>query len=371
MALPRILKDLFTLPTASFRESAVLDYLADACGKLVGVQLKYDRYGNLLAHYRRGSQKIPPLAFVAHTDHPGFVALEMVDNHTLRAAFRGGVRPEFFADAKVRLFDGAGWIKGRVLEITQQSPPPAGGGPSRPEEVLVRVRGTVEPGAPGMWDLPDPVLRGDRVLARDCDDLAGVGAMVTLLQRLVRKHARGEVYCLFTRAEELGFIGALGAARAETLPKHMRVISVETSSALPHAPIGGGVIIRVGDRSAVYPPELTSFCLRVAQQLAKRRRGFAFQRKLMDGGACEANAFLAHGYTATGICLALGNYHNMDIARRKIGSEYVSLRDWQGMVNLFEALVLDEQGPDVGDTSLAERLDKLFKKYETQLEARE
>ena len=367
MALPKVLKDLLNLPTAPFLESAVYDYLVAACRGLTGVRLRTDRYGNLLAHYRHQPRKITPLAFAAHMDHPGFCAIEMVERRTVRAEFRGGVKPEYFKGSRVRFWDDGEWVTGRIQELSKVLPPPAPGRPRVPKEALIRVRGPVQPGALAMWDLPDAALKGDRVVARGCDDLAGVAALVTMLQRLARKRARGEVYCLFTRAEEVGFVGAMGAIRARTIPKRVPVVSIETSSALVHAPIGKGPIVRIGDRAVVYTPALDTFCTRIAQQLAKRRKNFQFQRKLMDGGMCEAAAFGANGYAVIGICLALGNYHNMDTAREKIGSEWVSLADWHGMVNLFEALVRDETGPGVPDTHLKERIDGLFEKSEALL----
>lgn len=360
MPLPKTLKELLSLPTAAFIETAVVDYLERACRRLDGVNLKYDRSGNLLACYRRNPRPVTPLAFVAHTDHPGFAALEMMGPTTLRAEFRGGVRPEYFKDAKVRFLSDGHWIKGRVLKLSKVLPPRAPGGTRVPKEAHIRVSRPVPRNSLGMWDLPGPALRADRVTARACDDLAGVAAVLTLLQRLSRRRARGEVYCLFTRAEEVGFVGAVGAARARTIPKRLPVISIETSSALVNAPIGAGPIIRVGDRACVYTPGVVGFCTRVAQRLASRRKSFRYQRKLMDGGTCEAAAFGSYGYAVAGICMALGNYHNMNAARRRIASEWISFKDWQGMVELFEALVLDRDGPGIVDDSLRVRIDKRF-----------
>ena len=360
MPLPKPMRDLLSLPTASYVETAVMDYLARACRRLAHVTIKYDRYRNLLAHYRWKPRGVTPLAFVAHTDHPGFVAREMLDRRTVRAAFRGGVKPEYFPGARVRFWSDGRWINGRVVKLTRVAPAHVPGWSGRPEEAMLRVAADVRPNAPGMWDLPEPALKGDLVTARGCDDVAGTAAMLTLLQRLSRKRARCEVYCLFTRAEELGFMGAIAAARVRTIPKRLPVISIETSSALPNARVGDGPIIRVGDRAAVFTPDLTAFCRRVADELVERRKSFKYQRKLMDGGTCEAYPFIAYGYAATGICVALGNYHNMDTGRQKIASEYVSLGDWLRMVDWFEALVLDERGPAPATAAMRARVDALF-----------
>jgi endoglucanase len=362
--MPRLLRELLALPTAPFLEGEVLSYLETFCRRLPGVVLSRDPCGNLLARYRKGSPATGPVAFTAHMDHPGFAALEMRAGRKLRAAFRGWVEPEYFPDAPVRFWTGQKWIRGTVLEVTRTAKlPRASGRKARPEEVLITVEQAVAPDSPGMWDLPEPELRRGCVYARACDDLAGCAALAALLVRLARAQAEADVYCLFTRAEEVGFVGAIGAARAGTIPKDVPVVAIETSKALPHAPVGEGPILRVGDRVSVFSSGATAFCQRVAAGLAERKRNFAFQRRLMDGGTCESTAYSVYGYETTGICVALGNYHNMDTRRRRIASEYVSLRDWMRMVDWFEALARDQRGVAAERASLRAGIDERFENY--------
>ena len=364
MALPKILKELLSLPTATFVETAVEQYVRRFCRRTPAVSASEDRYGNLLVRYRRRPRNVTPLVFSAHMDHPAFVAREMCDRRTLRADFRGGVRAEYFPNAKVQFWSGGRWINASVLEVTRARNVSRGAVTWQiPEEGLLRVAAAVEPNSPGMWNLPQPYERRGKVHGRDCDDMAGCAAMLTLLDRLSRKKARAEVYCLFTRAEEVGFIGAIAAAKAHTVSKKWPIIAIETSSELPNARIGDGPILRVGDRMSVFEPSVTAFCGRVAQRLAKRRRKFKFQRKLMDGGSCESTAFMVYGYPATGICLALGNYHNMDKTGRKLACEYVSLEDWKLMVDWFEALTLDETGYRADDKTVRMQFDESFAKW--------
>ena len=364
MPLPKILTELLSLPTATFVESAVLEYVRRFCRKTAGVSMTGDRYGNLLVRYRRRPRGVSPLVFSAHMDHPGFVAQEMRDGRTLRAEFRGGVIEDYFAGAKVWFWSGGRRVRGKVLEVTKVKKLVRGPVTHRiPEEALLRVSEAVATGSPGMWDLPEAFERRGNVYARDCDDIAGCAAMLELLRRLSRKQARAEVYCLFTRAEEVGFIGAIAAAKAGTVSKKWPIIAIETSSELPHARIGDGPILRVGDRMSVFDPAVTAFCDRVGQRLAKRRRKFHFQRKLMDAGSCESTAFAAYGYRATGICLALGNYHNMDKGKQKLACEFISLNDYKLMVDWFEALALDETGYRPDDRTIRTDLDKSFAKW--------
>ncbi|TWT44311.1 exoaminopeptidase [Phycisphaerae bacterium RAS1] len=368
MAISRVLREVLALPTAAFVEKAVYAYVERFCRKLGGVEIAYDRHGNLLAHYRHRPGPAAPLVFTAHTDHPGFCALNMDDARTLRAAFRGWVEPEYFVGTGVRFWSGGKWIKGKVAKIVRAAPIYGMiGRTGRPEEVLIRLQRPVESGAAGMWDLPDPFERDGCVHARGCDDLAGAASMLALLERLSKKRSAADVRCLFTRAEEVGFIGAIGAARDGTIPRELPIIAIETSKALVNAKIGDGPILRVGDKSSVFTPAVTQFCDLVGKELMQRKRSFAYQRKLMDGGTCESTAYVAYGYAATGMCVALGNYHNMDEKRGRIASEYVSLTDWQRMVDWFEALALDEKGYDPAGADMKAGLDQRFAQYEALL----
>ncbi len=368
MVLPRPLRELLALPTAPFVEHAVMTYLETACSKLRHVVCARDRHGNLLVRYRNGMQRAAQLVFTAHTDHPGFVALRMLEPRTLLAAFRGWVEPEYFAKQRVRFWSRGKWVAGRVQRVVKAAAIYGLiGRTGRPEEVAIRVPSEIEPGAAGMWDLTDPVLRGELVHARGCDDIAGCAALLAMLERLSKRAAKADVTVLFTRAEEVGFVGAIAAARDKSLPPTARIIAIETSKALPNARQGDGPILRVGDKSSIFSPELTAHCERVAKALAARRKSFAFQRKLMDGGTCESTAYLAYGYVATGICVALGNYHNMDAEKRKIAAETIHLKDWRRMVDWFEALACTADEPGDGMGALRKAMDERFEGYQKLL----
>ena len=128
---------------------------------------------------------------------------------------------------------------------------------------------------------------------------------------------------LLTRAEEVGFLGAFEAIRLGTVPTDAVVLSLECSKALPEAPQGGGVIVRVGDRMSIFDPALTAALAAVAAAA-----DIPHTRRLMDGGVCEASAFCAAGYRASGLCIALGNYHNADDGGRGVGPEHVLVDDY-------------------------------------------
>lgn len=373
MTIPTVLREMLSLPTAAFVEDAVRDYLLARCGRLRGVRTQLDRHGNLLASYRHKPPRRGPLVFTAHMDHPGFCALRMEKGGLLRAAFRGWVEPEYFPRQRVRFWSGGRWITGRVDSIVKVAPVYGLiGRTGRPEEVALRVEAEVAPNSPGMWDLPDPYEKDGCVYARGCDDIAGAAGLLAMLQRLAARRAAADVQVLFTRAEEVGFVGAIAAARTGTIARRHPIIAIETSKAVQGVEIGGGPILRVGDKTSIFTPQVTAYCERVARRLAglggprppkPSPKRFRFQRKLMDGGTCESTAYIAYGYAATGICLGLGNYHNMNMERKRIESEYVSLKDWSWMVDWFVALACDDGDWRKGDPTIRTAMDNRYAAY--------
>lgn len=355
-----ILLEVLSLPTAPFAEGRVHAYIKERCRPLPGVTIREDAAGNILARYRRGTRTPGrPVCLAAHTDHPGFLAERMTGPHRLRAIWRGGVRPDYFDNARVRFHADGRWTRGRIQSVRT-----TGRGPQRRVTTVgIIVPRPVPEGAIGMWDLPDATIRSRRVYARGCDDLAGVAGLLGCLTLLARRKVNTEAYFLFTRAEEVGFVGALAACRRRTIPQRCLVVAIETSSELVNARMGDGPILRVGDKATTYFSPATAHCQAVADELAQRDRTFAYQRKLMDGGTCESTAYCQYGYEATGICLALGNYHNMNTRTRRIGAEYIDLRDFANLVKWFFALTTTGQAYHGRNTALKNRLRNTERDY--------
>jgi putative aminopeptidase FrvX len=215
-----------------------------------------------------------------------------------------------------------------------------------------------------MFDQGVGRYKAGKFLCRACDDLAGAAACLTMLDTLAKKPPKSPVAVLLTRAEEEGFIGCIATCLHGTLlnKKTDRVIAIETSKEQPFAPQGGGAIIRIGDRSSVFNSSLSYFLTHQAEQLAKKDKAFKHQRALMPGGTCEATVYDIYGYTAASICVALGNYHNMDSKRSKIGPEYIDVADWKNMVKLFIHLARTGHEYEPGHKLLKERVEKRFRK---------
>jgi endoglucanase len=177
-------------------------------------------------------------------------------------------------------------------------------------------------------------MRGNKLHGRACDDLIGVASILSALIEVKRDRAPVNVAGVLTRAEEVGFHGALALAGSGKLRRNSLVISLETSREIPPVKMGAGVIVRVGDRASVFDSEATRFLSEVASRLAGADRTFAFQRALMSGGTCEATAFQEFGYQTAAVCVALGNYHNC-APNNRIAAEYVSATDCVQLVKLM------------------------------------
>jgi putative aminopeptidase FrvX len=361
-----ILQELCSLPTAPFAEQHVIRWV-EAFAKKRKLRLSRDRSGNILLELPgRARSAAARWVYAAHTDHPGFVAERMIDSRTLRAHFRGGVLADYLKGTRVRFYPadttGPG-IPARVLDVeVDKADPPY------PRAATLRVSADVPEGTPGVFDVGEAKIRGRRFQSRVCDDLAGAAAALTMLDQLLRKPPSVPVAVLLTRGEEAGFIGAIAASiKPQLLRKTDRIIAIETSAMQPYAPQGKGAIIRVGDRSSVFNSSLSYFLTYQAEQLAKKDKSFIYQRALMPGGTCEATVYDIYGFTASSICVALGNYHNMDKSKKKIAAEYIDLNDWESMVKLFIQIARTGGEYQPGHRILRKRIEKRFEQYKSLL----
>jgi putative aminopeptidase FrvX len=275
-------------PTAPFHEDAVRAEIETQLHRCPHVKFERDAFGNVIAYYRRGRRRATAWAFAAHMDHPGWV--------------RSG--------------DGEMKFLGSVAEQLRKHPR------------------TKSFGDFAMWDLAPFEIRERQIHSRACDDLLGCAEIICLLRQLEETGAEADCFGLFTRAEEVGFVGAIKLAQANILPRSLTILSLETSTPRGTAEIGKGPIVRVGDRVSSFDGPATARLWSVAQE-----EKIPVQRCLLDGGTCEATAYQLYGYTCAAASLALGNYHNITPAGT-IAAEYVAIDDFVGMVRLCVATVL-------------------------------
>ena len=325
-----IAEELLALPAVPFREEPVRRYIRRFCTSR-GVAVREDDMGNLIAVYGRNYRN-PVLAFGAHMDHPGFIIEKDSRRKRTTALFYGGIEEEYFRTAKVRVFTGTGDVLGRVRRTAFNRR-------KRIQRVWLTLDGSVKAGDTAMWDLTPFRVKSGRLYSRGCDDGVGCVSVLALFDELVRRRVRKKVLGVFTVAEEGGLNGAKYLALKRRIPRRATVIAIETSRELPVAPMGEGVVIRVGDRVRVFDPAVTRFMEQVARKLRRHSRHFRAQRALMDGGTCEASIYQASGYAVGAACVPLGNYHNRNFRTGRIAPEYVSVTDLVNMVRLFVGMV--------------------------------
>lgn len=365
------LLDLASIPTATGKEDRVIAFIDRWIGERPWLAADHDAHGNMLLYPKAiDIRATPSVLMTGHLDHPAFVVERVegggLERGTVALSFRGGVKQEYF-DKRPRV---AIHAAGGVVRATIEKAEPASETTAHRDCVarLDDAGATVGVGDVCVWDLPHASIdeRG-MVHAPACDDLAAVAAALCAMDESPRDIPFG---LLLTRAEETGFVGAIGACRDGFIPASAKLLALENSRSFAHdSPIGGGPIVRVGDRMSTFSPSLTAAVAKVCERLAKehalRERSFRWQRKLMPGGACEATCYCAYGYDATCVCLPLGNYHNMgnldevergEVGKAEIQPERISVNDYLNLVDLLVACAtgLEAQEP------IRERLEKMF-----------
>ena len=357
-----ILAGLAKNPAVPFHEWAVADHILGLLASLDGVALgavEYwrDEFSNIIAHYIAPSiaalpesEREPPIAFVAHMDHPGYEIVRPADASDGESGYKsyiaqalGGVPVASMikpTPAFVLMPDGER-ISAEIRPLDADSTANSGG--ERLASALVKSDAELPLPAPLVFDLPDFFIEGGinggTIRMRAADDLAGCGAILSALERLASSNAEADFYAVFTRAEEGGLFGARLMAEAGTLPKNALVVSVESSPMIPGVEQGNGPVIRTGDRVYTFDADAEQVFSAALQSLQARDSEFKAQRQLMSGGGCEATAFAVFGYTVTGLAFPLGNWHNATTTIPDtdggVDSEYISVSDYLGGVALM------------------------------------
>ena len=345
-----LLRDLGACPATPFFERLPSEYITETL-RQAGVEHWRDDFGNIVAHVPATAESSgPPIAFVAHMDHPGFEVVEIEGSGAVARAM-GGV-PAASLTKPVRVFvlasDGA-----RIPGVT--APHEDTVDPNdRTSDRLVRVRLDetidLQPPMPVLFDLADFELDGDTIRMRAVDDLAGCAAILALLERAVREGSATDVYGVFTRAEEGGLFGARLMAEAATLPKETIIVSVESSAVVPGVAQGAGPVIRTGDALTTFDSEAEGLLTAAVASIRRREPEFKVHRQLMSGGVCEATAFSLAGYAVTGVAFPLGNYHNATTTipdpEGGVAEEYIRVSDFLGGVELMAEAAMLQEGWD-------------------------
>ncbi len=378
----KLLRELLAQPTAPFREQHVAAWAVWELTR-AGVPHFFDPAGNLVVgaasatHYRglvRQASREPLRLFIAHMDHPGFHGVRWITDRRLAIRWYGGSPTRRLAAARVWLASDSGYVgTGELAAIRLHK---SGHALATAE---VRLRAPLAVPSParelfGGFGFRAPVWqRGRKLYTKAADDLVGVFAVVDTAVARRRDRQAAPFLGLLTRGEEVGFTGALAHFELGWLERARRPIvcvSLETSRTLPGAIVGQGPVVRLGDRRTVFDPHALKVLSDVAQAALPARH----QRRIMDGGTCEATAATVCGLPAIGLSVPLGNYHNEAYegapgipAKRGPAPEFVHLDDVTGLLRLCRALLARGLPWDQPWRDVAQRLRRNLRGYRGQL----
>jgi len=349
----KLISLILSNPTAPFREQLVLNTITTILKKN-RIPFFQDKDGNLIAGQPKKSFNKTKIALMAHTDHPGFHISSSGYAKKAMAIWYGGAPYKQMNGAKVRAFNSknssisiVGKIKNFDLKANHQN--------RHKFEIVFSKNTLFNTNYFGAFDFAGVKFSGKKLITRAADDLGG--CVISLATLLNLKGKPNKTCAIFTRAEETGFIGCLGMLDSKIIPKNISVISLEASKELEGAKIGKGPVLRLGDRLTLFNTDLNNQMWTLAQEMAKR--GFKFQRRIMDGGACEATALGLWGYKTSGLSLPLGNYHNQ--GPRGPSPEYVSVNDIENAIKFCTKLALSFKKPDKWTLATKKRLTKGYK----------
>ena len=337
-----------------------------------GVEHMRDDFGNIVSHVPATAESSgPPIAFVAHMDHPGFEVVEIEGTGTVARAMGGVPAASLTKPLPVFVLAPDGRRIPGVTAPHEDTTDPN----DRTSDRLVRIRldaaVDLEPPLPVVFDLADFELDGDTIRMRAVDDLAGCAAILALLERVASDGPATDVYGVFTRAEEGGLFGARLMAEAGTLPKEAVIVSVESSAVIPGVAQGAGPVVRTGDALTTFDSEAERLLTAAVASIRRREPEFRVQRQLMSGGVCEATAFSLAGYAVTGVAFPLGNYHNATTtipdADGGVAEEFIRVSDFLGGVELLAEVAILPLGWDKKPSRLGEVADDVRERLQDTL----
>ena len=183
-----VLRKILAQPTAPFHEYSVRAAISELLDGQPDIRLEHDAFGNLLAHYE-GNGSPPRWSFGSHMDHPGWV-------RSLPPDTPGVSEPD-----ERRQRDGFTFLGGVPDAYFE-------------EEAPIREFGDF-----AMWDVTEFKRENGLISSRACDDLIGCAAIVAAMLDLQEAGAETSCVGIFTRAEEVGFVGAAELAKTWPLGK--------------------------------------------------------------------------------------------------------------------------------------------------------
>jgi len=179
--------------------------------------------------------------------------------------------------AKIIVCQNGKRMKGRVLKVANK----------KKKQYFIKVTGglprTFGPRndsktAFGYFDFVGARITKNIIHSKSCDNLVSVALLLNLLKNLKQSRGKTNVVCLFTRAEEVGFVGTVGIIKKKWLSKNTPILVLEASSAKAgNVGINKGPVIRVGDKATTFSPEMDLWLMRLSHKLSQKIKGPCFR----------------------------------------------------------------------------------------------
>ncbi len=385
-----LLEEILNCPTAPFREHLIRELISKKMSQ-GNIPHFVDSVGNIvvgasssieLKKILNSKSKKPVFAFIAHMDHPGLHLKSKLSSHKNLFCFRwhGGGPIKGLKNAPIWLADLNGHSSiGEIVSFkSNKSKTQITEGVLKiadPEFVTSKNQKEI---FGGLHFKQFAWQSNSNIYTKAADDLAGVYSIAKLFLDLnsMRSSLPIVPIGILTIAEEVGWVGCLAHFKAYSQWKKSKrkilAISLEASRTLPRARIGGGPVVRLGDKISIFDPAYSEALFALAQKVCHGK----VQKWVMNGGTCEGSVTQTIGIPTIALCVPLGNYHNTNFeggprcskTNQGPAPEFINLDDLEGMVLIIKALCLNGLSPSHLDfkakkLSLFARLDK----YQTEL----
>ncbi|MBP1449103.1 MAG: M20/M25/M40 family metallo-hydrolase [Thermoproteus sp.] len=305
-----LLAKLLSTPGVSGFEERVSALVASLSGG------EFDEFGNVIAG--RGA-----VAFAAHMDEVGLLALQIEDDGRVRLRKVGGLEDEAIRGARV-------WAYGPGLDLigVVGVEPPHFKDKGKGDELYAdfgfsskedAAAAGLRPMTPVAFDRA-PKTAGGYITSAALDDRAGVWALLEALREGV-----GATF-IWTVQEEVGLVGAKSVARRIEAKQVVVVDTIACCNPAVNGPVkpGMGPVLRLFDNTGAYANKLAKAVAEIA-----RRRDIPIQIGA-GGGGTDAAAFLQAGLPAVAVGIP-NKYAHSPV-------EMVHLNDLKYTVELIRAI---------------------------------
>ena len=315
--MDELLRELLAVPGVPGYEDRVRELIERRLP--AGTETATDTMGNLVATIGAGQKA---MMFVAHMDEIGFIVTQIRDDGFLKLKPLGGIDPRTVFAHALRIVTESGELGG----VVGVKPPHLMAAKSKERSAVPPVTDfLVDIGASSAAEAADlgvrvldfavlykspRLLNGKFLCCRALDDRLGCYMLIRALERLKGAALTWKVHFAFSVQEEVGVRGAELLARSYDLDMAYAVDSTSTAD-FPHvdkdmscAVLGGGVCLRVLDRSSIIPRAFTKELSGVASDA-----GIPLQ-VTFSGGGTDARAFQPEGARVMSIGFPLRYTHS-------------------------------------------------------------